>query len=116
MVSLLGAGQGDKESETFSWKDLVNWGLRDEVINTEMDKDYLEKRVVKIEANGKEYPFYVSDSECIKAKAQAALFGNEINLPGGGFGNIGGVGAWQIGQDGTDSELTNALWEGRQSS
>lgn len=95
-------------SDAITWKRIAaeNPHL---LLNITIDNYYLEKQLSLIPAvNGR--TVYVSDTECISAKVRAALFGNQIRLSGGGLGNIGGVGAWEIGQDTADGELTNAIW------
>jgi hypothetical protein len=102
---------GPKGPDAVAWETLSpteRAGIVSQIMNT----CYLEKQaVLNITGQKKAQTMWWTDPECIKAKVQAALFENNISLLDGSNGNIGGVGAWQIQQDGSNSELTQALWD-----
>jgi len=106
-------GQGSKDVKL--WNQLTE--TQRQFIATNATNEYcLEKRLVLTitpKANQKKTVdaiMWWTDPECIREKTQRALFANNITLPDGRGVNIGGVGAWQIEQDASDSQLTTALW------
>jgi len=89
---------------------------RQAIADASTNEYYLEKPVtVNLGAKNSKKDLYeqvwVTDPICVQAKVRAALFESKISLTDGTIGNIGGVGAWQIGQDSSGSELTAALWD-----
>lgn len=102
-----GAGQ------EITWGDLTQTE-REFVKSKAMNTYYLEKQVaLNITGQQGEKTMWWTDPDCIIAKVRAALFQNSIVAKIKKVStsvNIGGVGAWQIGQDASDSELTQTLW------
>lgn len=103
-------------SGALSWSELVQIDDNQAKIASENVTDYYLEKFVKLQVGTKKNKpiieqVWVTDPTCITKKVRAALFENNITLPDGSSGNIGGVGAWQIGQDASDSELTKALWD-----
>ena len=84
---------------------------REAVINSTMNEYYLEKPVYATTRRPNSIVTWWTDPACVRAKVGAALYANNIGLSESSTGNIRGVGAWMIGYDADNSELTKALWD-----
>ena len=92
----------------------VGWGnlsaiSRSIVHDTSMDTQYREKYFLLTGSTDPNIPdgtgMYINDEACLKAKARLALHSADCGFV------IGGVGAWQLGQDTESADLTRALMQ-----